>query len=84
MVFFFKFEKVKQERYRSIYSAVFILTGKPNIVQISLPQWSVFLLLDVATLKFEIIIIILPTDRPEIILSTAPYNKKLSCLLNLP
>ena len=35
-----------------------------------------FLFLDVLTLKLRIIIIILPTDRPEIILLTA-YTKKI-------
>ena len=35
-------------------------------VQVSLPRWSIFLFLDVPTLKLKIIII-LPTDRPKLI-----------------
>ena len=35
------------------------------IAQVSLTQLSSFLFLDVLTLKLRIIIIILPTDRPE-------------------
>ena len=42
------------------------------IAQVSLTQWSTFLFLDVLTLKLGIIIIIiLPTDLPEIILTAA-------------
>ena len=42
------------------------------IAQVSLTQWSTFLFLDVLTLKLGIIIIIiLPTDLPEIILPAA-------------
>ena len=41
------------------------------IAQVSLTQWSTFLFLDVLTLKLGIIMIILPTDLPEIILPAA-------------
>ena len=43
------------------------------IAQVSLTP--IFLFLDVPTLKLRIIIIILPTDRPEIILPTARTTK---------
>ena len=36
------------------------------IAQVSLTQWSIFLFLDIPTLKLRIIIIILPTERPDI------------------
>ena len=44
------------------------------IAQVSLSPLSIFLFLDVPTLKLSSIII-LPTDRPEIILSTACTTK---------
>ena len=43
--------------------------------QVSLTPWSIFLFLDVLALKRGIIIDTLPTDRPEIILSTARTTK---------
>ena len=43
--------------------------------QVSLTWWSVFLFLDVPTLKLKIIINILSTDRPEIIIPTARTTK---------
>ena len=43
------------------------------IAQVSLIQWSIFLFLDVSTVKLRIII--LSTDRPEIILSKARTTK---------
>ena len=45
------------------------------IAQVSLTRWSVFLFLDMPTLKLKIIINILPTGRPEIILPTACATK---------
>ena len=41
------------------------------VAKVSLNRQSTFLFLDVLTLKLRIIIIILPTDRPKIILPTA-------------
>ena len=43
--------------------------------QVSLTRWSVFLFLDVPTLKLQIIINILSADRPEIIIPTARTTK---------
>ena len=43
--------------------------------QVSLIPWSIFLFFDMPTLKLGIDIIILLTDRPEIILSTARTTK---------
>ena len=45
------------------------------VAQVSLTRWSVFLFLDMPTLKLKIIINILPTGRPEIILPTACATK---------
>ena len=45
------------------------------IAQVSLTRWSVFLFLDVPTLKLKIIINILPTDQPETIIPTAYTTK---------
>ena len=45
------------------------------IEQVSLTQWSSFLLLGMPTLKLKIIINILPIDRPDIILPTARTTK---------
>ena len=45
------------------------------LAQVSLTRWSVFLFLDVQTLKLKIIINISPIDQPEIILPTAPTTK---------
>ena len=45
------------------------------IAQVSLTRWSVFLFLDVPTLKLKIIINILPTDQPEAIIPTAYTTK---------
>ena len=45
------------------------------LAQVTLTRWSVFLFLDVQTLKLNIIINILPIDQPEIILPTAPTIK---------
>ena len=50
------------------------------IAQVSLTPRSILLFLDVSTLEFWIIIIILPIDQPKIILLTARKIKKLSCL----
>ena len=52
------------------------------IAQVSLTPRSILLFLDVSTLEFWIIIIIiiLPIDQPKIILLTARKMKKLSCL----
>ena len=36
------------------------------IAQVSLTWWSMFLFLDVPTMKLTIIIIVLPTDQPEL------------------
>ena len=44
------------------------------IAQVSLTRLSIFLFLDVPTQKLSIIFI-LPTDRPEIIISTARKTK---------
>ena len=43
------------------------------IAQVSLTWWSVFLILDVLTLEFKIILNILPTDQPKIILIICIY-----------
>ena len=43
--------------------------------QVSLTRWSIFLFLDMPTLKLRIIIIILPTDRADTILPTAHTTK---------
>ena len=45
------------------------------VAQVSLTRWSVFLFLDMPTLKLKVIINILPTGRPEIILPTACATK---------
>ena len=45
------------------------------IAQGYVTPWSIFLFLDMPTLKLRINIIILPTIRPEIILSTAHTTK---------
>ena len=45
------------------------------IAHVPSTQWSVFLFLDLPTLKLKIIIIILPTEQPEIILPTACTTK---------
>ena len=51
------------------------------IAQVSLTPRSILLFLDVSTLEFWIIIIIiLPINQPKIILLTARKIKKLSCL----
>ena len=47
------------------------------IAQVFLIWWSIFLFLDLPTLKLKIIIIILPTLRPKTILQTARTTKKL-------
>ena len=50
-------------------------------VQVSLPQWLIFLFLDVPTLKLRIVIIVIfLTSRPKIISLTACKTKKLSFL----
>ena len=51
------------------------VTCVDTIAQVSLTPWSIFLFLDVSTLKLRIIIIILVTRWPEIILSTARTTK---------
>ena len=51
------------------------VTRVDTIAQVSLTPWSIFLFLDVSTLKLRIIIIILVTRWPEIILSTARTTK---------
>ena len=45
------------------------------IAQLLLPRWFVFSYLDVSALKLRIIIIVLLSDRPEIILLTARTTK---------
>ena len=45
------------------------------IAQVLLTPWSIFLFLDILTLKLRIIIIILENDQPEIILLTAHTTK---------
>ena len=45
------------------------------IAQLLLPRWVVFSYLDVSALKLRIIIIVLLSDRPEIILLTARTTK---------
>ena len=45
------------------------------IAQVFLTSWSVFLFLDLPTLKPRIIIIIVPTDRLKIIFFTARTTK---------
>ena len=73
MTSFYSFEKVKQVTKYLLQFLFWI--GKQNITQVSLPRLSIFLILDVPTLKLRIIII-LPTDRHEIILPTACTTKK--------
>ena len=60
--------------------SVSYVTYIDTIPQVSLPQWSIFSFLDMLTLKFRIIIIVLSTDQPEIILPTARNTNKLSYL----
>ena len=48
--------------------------------KVPLTRWSIFLFLDVPTVKLRTIIIILPSDRHNIILPTARTTKKLSYL----
>ena len=45
------------------------------IAQVSLTPCSIFLFLDMSTLKLRINIIILPTKQPEVIFSTDPTTK---------
>ena len=45
------------------------------IAQVSLTPCSIFLFLDMPTLKLMINIIILPTKQPELIFSTDPTTK---------
>ena len=52
-------------------SSVSHVTCVDLIAQVFLTPRSIFLFLDVPTRNFRIIIIILPTDRPDIILQTA-------------
>ena len=74
--------KSKKKDNKSFTALVLLWIGKPKKnkqkkkkqAQVSLPQWSM-LFLNVPNLKVRIIIIILPTDQPEIILLTAHTTK---------
>lgn len=54
------------------------LIAKPSIVQVYLPRYSIFLFLDMSDLKrgIIIIIVILPTNLPEIKFSQQTVQKK--------
>ena len=84
MIFFLDYNKIHKNQK---FSALEIVESRSKemwsvsyvfcvdiIIQVSLTRLSVFLFLDVPTLKLRIIII-LPTDRPEIILPIAPTAK---------
>ena len=51
--------------------------------QVSLPRRSIFMFLDVPTFKLWVIIIVLSTDRPELIPPSAHTTKKLSCFCRI-
>ena len=68
--------KKSNKKGKKTFIALFLFwISKPNIAQASLPQWWIFLFLDVSTLKFRIIIIILLIDQLKIILPTACTTK---------
>ena len=73
--------KKSNKKGKKTFIALFLFwIVKLNIAEVSLLWWSIFLVLDKPTLKVRIIIILL-TDRLEIILPTArTANKQFSCL----
>ena len=85
MIFFFILRKNQKQKISAIdiiesqnkeWWSVSYATCVDIMVQVSLTQWSIFLFLDVLTLKLRvIIIIILLTDPSEIILPTAHTTK---------
>ena len=85
MIFFFILRKNQKQKISAIgiiesqnkeWWSVSYATCVDIMVQVSLTQWSIFLFLDVLTLKLGvIIIIILLTDPSEIILPTAHTTK---------
>ena len=85
MIFFFILRKNQKQKISAIdiiesqnkeWWSVSYATCVDIMVQVSLSQWSIFLFLDVLTLKLRvIIIIILLTDPSEIILPTAHTTK---------
>ena len=69
---------VYSEVHKKKFSALDIVESRVKrsgcvdiIGQVSWTQSSIFLFLDVPTQNFRIIIIILPTNRPDMILATA-------------
>ena len=85
MIFFFILRKNQKQKISATgiiesqnkeWWSVSYATCVDIMVQVSLTQWSIFLFLDVLTLKLRvIIIIILLTDPSEIILPTAHTTK---------
>ena len=86
MIFFLDYEKMhKKQKFSALAIVEYwskemwsnsYVTFVDILAQVSLTPWSIFLFLDMPTLKLRIIIIIiLPTDPPEIILSTARTTK---------
>ena len=63
-------ESWSEERWSISY-----VTSVDITAQVSLIPWSIFLFSDLLTLKLKIMIIILPTDWPEIILLMARTTK---------
>ena len=61
-------------RSKDMWSVSYV-TCVDIIAQVSLTWWSMFLFLEVPTLKLRIIIIVLSTDQPELILWTLPTTK---------
>lgn len=69
------FKKKGSETFMALF---LFLIAKPSIVQVYLPRYSIFLFLDMSDLKrgIIIIIVILPTNLPEIKFSQQTVQKK--------